>query len=163
MLDARKAYNDRLTLLISKAPIDKSLPLQELIEAESNWSKYVCVLISGYLEQAFKDICFAYAVKNSHPFVFNYVEKNWPESSNMWIHNIVSITRSFNDKWADFIDGWVTEQDLKVHINGLVSWRNKISHGEDNSTTGVTMNSVKQKYEAVNKLLDKLEELYGIS
>lgn len=162
MLKSRKKQRDRLSALIQNPPIAGGLSFPEQINAEANWAKYMCVLVSGYLEQSLKNICFYYAEKNSNELVLNYIEKTWPQSANMKIHKILEIIECFDCQWKMAFSEWIDENGYKKNINSLVQSRNDISHGNDANTNNVTILSVTQNFEIVNDVLGKLDELFSI-
>ena len=141
-------------------------------ETQADNAKYLAVLVSGYLEQAIKEILLQYATLISAPPVSNYIKETWPTSKNMNAANIKSILEQFNKKWADEFSDWlevtnnketngdrkkrrnrVIKEDRKGDINLLVSWRNYIAHGQESKTTGVTLVSVKEKFVTVRNLV----------
>lgn len=127
-------------------------------EAQANNAKYLAVLISGYLEQAIKELLLHYVFKKSSPQVAKYVEGTWPTSKNMTTSNITDILRQFNSTWGDEFETWQNEDpSRKSNINSIISWRNNIAHGNESNTTGVTLVSVKTAFISVNNLVAFIE------
>lgn len=128
------------------------------IELQAHWSKYLCVLTSGYLEQSFKEILLNYAKGTSHTHVSRGIDNLWPKSKNMKLGSVIDLLGFFSPDWREQMEKWSQENDgIKSDINSLIEWRNNISHGNDANTTNVTMSSVKTKFDSVNKLLDQVE------
>lgn len=162
MLPSRQKHMDRLASLIDNPPIADGLSFPEQIAAESSWAKYSAVLISGYLEQSFKNICFYYAEQNANDRVYNYIEKTWPNSANMKVSKILEIIDFFDTQWRFAFCEWIEENSYKQNINGLVQARNDISHGNDANTHNVTLPSVKKNFKVINEVLSKLDDLFSI-
>ena len=81
----------------------------------------------------------------------------------MTCHVICEIIEHLNEDWGGEIQHWIAEEeDRKKDINDIVTWRNRIAHGDDANTTGVTIASVRTKYQTVKKIIDKIEEMIGI-
>lgn len=141
-------YESRITRLLKSFEEDLDT------ESQAHNAKYLAVLISGYLEQAIKELLLNYASQGARPQILRYVEKTWPISRNMKAENIQEILGQFNDDWSkDFLD-WLVECDSrKSNINSLVTWRNRIAHGQESNTTGVTLVSVKNAFDTVKDLV----------
>lgn len=129
-------------------------------ETQANNAKYLAVLVSGYLEQAVKELLLHFASQGSREQVSRYIEATWPISRNMTDQNISSILGQFNDNWKTSFEDWLKENDdRKSHINSIVSWRNYIAHGQESNTTGVTMSSVKNAFATIMDTVTFIETL----
>jgi len=150
-------YKTRIESLINLYD-SQSKNLDINIETHSHNAKYLAVLVSGYLEQAVKEILLGYATQGSRPQISRYLEETWPISKNMYADSIKDILQQFNASWAEGLNRWLNENDCrKADINLIVSWRNRISHGQESNTTGVTLASVKERFKTVKSLVDFLE------
>lgn len=147
-------------------------------EKQAEDAKYLAVLVSGYLEQAIKEILLQYSVSTSGTSVAKYIKDSWPSSKNMNTKNIEEILKQFNERWAQEFNNWLNTSDTnseddsarkkrrstvltdrKSDINSIISWRNYIAHGQESKTTNVTLVSVKDKFETINKLVVFMENL----
>jgi hypothetical protein len=124
----------------------------------SHWSRYLCVLTSGYLEKSIKEALQRYADARGWPEVSRYFDKTWQKSRNMKCDVICEILGNFNEDWRTSFEKWLEEDEQrKAGINNLISWRNRLSHGED--VTGVSYVSTKESFKLVNDVLDKIEQI----
>lgn len=124
------------------------------IAEQAHKAKYLAVLVSGYLEQAVKELLLNYSHQRSDNDIYRYVDKTWPKSMGMDVRNIETILDRFNSSWSKDFELWVTERiERKERINSLVSWRNRIAHGQESRTTGVTMHSVKNAFTTASDLV----------
>jgi hypothetical protein len=156
----RTRYRLRLKAMFASPPQFRDEDPVTSIERQSQWAKYTCVLVSGFVEQALREILLSYSALKSSPAVSRYVERSWPSSKNMNTGNIVSILQSFKQSWADDFEAWLLEtEERKATINNLVSWRNNIAHGNEASTTGVTLTTVEAAFNCACKLVDHIEGL----
>jgi len=121
-------------------------------------------LVSGYLEQAIKELFLEYVQVGSRAQISKYIIGTWPISRNMSTENIKDIFNQFSLQWGEAFAKWLEEEESrKADINSLVSWRNSIAHGQESNTTGVTLVSVKNKFITIKSLVDFLENtLRGI-
>ncbi len=137
-----------------------SLVSNSEIEMMAHNAKYIAVLVSGYLEQAIKEVLLNYANQGSRQHIIRYLEKSWPKSRNMNTSNIDVILKQFSKSWSISFASWISDQEnRKGDINNLVSWRNDIAHGNESNTTGVTISSVSQKFTTIKSLVTFIESL----
>jgi hypothetical protein len=130
-------------------------------EVKAHWAKYVCVLVSGYIEQSVKEILLEHAESKSSPRIVSYVTRTWPSSKNMACTAISEILQHFDVDWQKSFDDWSSKDERKKEINEIISWRNNIAHGKESSTNNVTINSVGIKFNTACSLIDFLEGVVG--
>ncbi len=99
MSSPRHTYRARLEGLAQKTPPEP--------EEQADWAKYLSVLVSGYLEQALKEILLEFADQHDANRLQNYIEATWPESRNMKTANIKDILNSFDHSWGTGFDQWI--------------------------------------------------------
>jgi hypothetical protein len=129
-------------------------------EDQAHNAKYLAVLVSGYLEQAVKEILLHYTSLGTRQQISKYIEKTWPISKNMNTENIEKILNQFDSKWSDEFKAWLRQEDRrKGHINSIVEWRNSIAHGQESNTTGVTLVSVRNAFSTVSGLVSLIDTM----
>ena len=152
-------YRKRIAHMLASPPIFGG-EASSSIEGQAQWAKYVCVLVSGFIEQAMKEILISYSSRKSAPAVHRYIEKTWPSSKNMNVGAIAEILGKFDQSWeVSFLDWLNASIERKATINNIITWRNNIAHGNESNTTGVTMSSVKNGFSCACKLVEFVEEL----
>lgn len=148
-------YRSRIDHLLKSYAAEDSTP-----EAQAHNAKYLAVLVSGYLEQAIKELLLQYASKGARKQISRYVEETWPISKNMNTDNIKTILGQFNSSWSeDFLEWLNGKVDRKNDINSIVSWRNSIAHGQESKTNGVTLVSVRKAFSTVSELVSFIDTL----
>lgn len=129
-------------------------------ESQAHNAKYLAVLVSGYLEQAVKELLLHYAFQGSRPQISRYIEETWPISRNMNTKNINDILGHFNLKWSEDFLSWLEQDDnRKSNINSIVRWRNGIAHGQESNTTGVTLVSVRNAFSTISDLVSLIDDM----
>ena len=145
-------YKSKITNLF-KAFAEDSSP-----ESQAHNAKYLAVLISGYLEQAIKELLLHYASEGAKPQLSKYIEETWPISKNMNTSNINDLLGNFSSKWSeDFLYWLEQDENRKGDINSIVRWRNSIAHGQESNTTGVTLVSVRNAFSTINDLVSWID------
>ncbi|MFA0018846.1 HEPN domain-containing protein [Vibrio splendidus] len=148
-------YRSRIDDLLKSYVAEDSSP-----EAQAHNAKYLAVLVSGYLEQAVKELLLQYASQGSRRQISRYVEETWPISKNMNTENIKTILGQFNSNWSDNFLEWLKDKDdRKNDINSVVSWRNSIAHGQESKTNGVTLVSVRRAFSTISELVSFIDTL----
>lgn len=148
----RHTYKARLEKLAQKTPDEP--------EDQADWAKYLSVLVSGYLEQALKEILLEFAGRHEANRLQQYIAGTWPESRNMKTANIKEILNHFDQGWAARFDEWiVTGDQYKSEINSLIASRNDIAHGKEANTTNVTLRSTRNRLRIALELVEFLETL----
>ena len=126
--------------------------------SQAHSAKYLAVLVSGYLEQAIKELLLHYASEGARPQISKYIEETWPISRNMSADNINTILTQFNSAWSEEFLTWLGQEEMrKNNINSIVRWRNSIAHGKEANTTGVTLVSVRSAFSTATDLVSLLD------
>lgn len=154
----RVRYRHRIRDLLKKEISTADDPGLES-ELQAHWAKYTCVLISGFLEQAIKEILLHHVESNSQTRVKRYVEKSWPNSKNMKADAIREMLEQFDEGWAEQFNQWISKGERKKEVNEIIRWRNDIAHGNESNTNNVTRSSVSNKFKVACDLVEFIENL----
>ena len=127
--------------------------LTDNLELQSHGARYLCVLVSGFLEISIRSVYAAYAKDNSSPNVANFVESHLERLQNPNMERIASLVGSFSPQWESDLR-IATEGDLKDAVDSIVANRNKIAHGED---VGITYARVQDYYRRIVRVLEYVE------
>jgi len=140
----------RLDSTFSRAPQSN-----DDIELQADFAKYLCILLSGYLENAIIALIVSYSEKRSAPEVASYVERQLDRWTNPNTETICQLFGSFSVDWRTKTEGFLVDY-RKDSINSLVALRHKIAHGE---SVGTTMSQVWTYYSAIKEIVDFLADL----
>jgi len=122
----------------------------ENIKLQSDWAKYLCVLVSGYLETSVRLTYSQYAKEKAAPYVANFVEGKLKRFQNPNMANILELTRLFSPEWEKSLKK-ITEGELKDAVDSIVINRHKIAHGE---SVGITYIRIKNYYKNAIKVVE---------
>jgi hypothetical protein len=128
---------------------------------QAEWSKYLCILVSGYIETSLRVLLEEYSSNNSSTYIQNFVSKEIGNITNCKTNKIKDILSKFNPSWGtDFITQIANKSriadEIKNSIDSIVANRHKIAHGEN---TGISYSTVKNYYENVKKAVEVLENI----
>ena len=123
------------------------------IEIQSHWAKYLCVLVSGFIETSVCAIYSEYARQKAAPNVAGYVCSKLEKFSNPKMEDICQLTGLFNETWRKKLEE-ITLGEIKDAVDSIVANRHHIAHGRD---VGISYVRVKQYYCKVVKMVELVE------
>jgi hypothetical protein len=124
-------------------------------EAQADFAKYFCVLVSGFLENAIIALVLDIAQRRSAPEIAHFVERRMDIWTNPTCEKIVQLLGSFNEDWRIKAEKYLVDE-RKATVNSLIALRNKIAHGE---SVGTTLAQVKGYYATAVDVVDFLSDL----
>lgn len=140
----------RLDATFGRAP-----PPAADLEFQSDYAKYLCVLVSGFLENAIAALLLDYVERRSSPEVLSYVERQLDYWTNPNIEKVVALLGAFNVEWRAKATDYLVDA-RKESVNSLVALRHKIAHGE---SVGTSLYQVRVHYKIIVEVLDFLADL----
>jgi len=143
---SEKQRLDSLFDRISKLPVDE--------EFHAHWSRYLCVLISGFIENAMRILLTEYSKNKSHPNVSNYVSKQIKGITNLNNERILQLLGAFDSEWRSVIEKKITDAQ-KDAIDSIVANRHNIVHGR---SVGITVSRVKNYYLCILAVINTIEK-----
>ncbi len=125
------------------------------VEMQSHWSRYLCVLVSGFLENSIELCLSEYTRRAANPAVSNFVSAKLRGFQNPKMGAIVELFGFFNQDWKTQIDS-AAQGQLSDSVNSIVGNRHKIAHGESVSLSMGTLTAYYKDAAAVIELLQKI-------
>ncbi len=122
-------------------------------EILSHWARYLCVLVSGFLESSIRIVYGQYAREKASPNVANFVEAELKYFQNAKMERILELARLFSPAWEAELRV-ATEGEPKDAVNSIVANKNSIAHGEP---VGITVARMTRYYESSLKVLETIE------
>jgi hypothetical protein len=120
----------------------------------SHVANYACVLLSGLLESAVREIVSACSERTSAPRMSNFVKSRMEAFRNPDTEKISGLLSSFDKGIADRLETF-WDEEIKDAIGSIVGNRHLIAHGRD---TTVTLSRVSEWHGCAQKLIAFLEE-----
>lgn len=125
------------------------------LEVQSDFAKYLCVLVSGFFENAVVALILDYVERRSAPDVAVFVERQLDRWTNPNAEKIGALFGSFNPEWRLLLERYFVDE-RKESINSLVALRHKIAHGE---SVGTSLSQIKAHYKIIIDVVDYLADL----
>jgi hypothetical protein len=148
--------NGRQQIAEHRARIDAAFgranALQSAADPETNadFAKYLCVLVSGFLERAVSESVQEHARKRSAPTLQRFVENNTWGFTNVKCEKLKNLLGSFDPNWRLQLDALLVDE-VKDAIDSLVANRHLITHG---GSVGLTYVRVKEYYKHVREVVE---------
>ncbi|MGE0543967.1 MAG: HEPN domain-containing protein [Dehalococcoidia bacterium] len=143
---------------ISKQKLDNLYKRSSVLSADaemlSHWSRYLCVLTSGFFEDAIRAIYSEYAERRSGSEISRYVQLQLNRFQNPRMGNILNLVQSFSLEWREEIVVHISE-DAKDAMDSIVSNRHNIAHGRD---VGLTMHTLQEYYFKAVKIVELIDQ-----
>lgn len=126
-------------------------------EVISDFSRYLCVLVSGYLEKALYELVVDHARRVGAPSLVRFIDQRTRKFTNAKSAKIFELIGDFDPDWRRSLEG-VLIDDLRDAVDSVVNLRNKIAHGE---SVGVTYVQIQDYYTRVQKVVGLVADVCG--
>jgi len=127
-------------------------------EVQSHWSRYLCVLISGFLENAVRLTFSEYTRSRADATVATFVDRKLQDFQNPRMNLILDMAGFFNDDWKKALK-IQTEGQLETSVNSIVLNRHQIVHGK---SIPLTLHNLIQYYADAVKVVGLLRQQCGL-
>ena len=94
------------------AAFDRAKRLAHLadLETQADFARYLCVLVSGYLEKSISELVLEHARQCGGPSMQRFVESNTRRFSNANAQRIKELLGSFNTDWKADLDELLVDE-----------------------------------------------------
>jgi len=124
-------------------------------ELQSDFARYLCVLVSGFFENAIVSLLLDLAQRRSGPEIASFVERELERWTNPNVEKICTLLGSFSRNWRNDAEAFLIDE-RKESINSLVALRHKIAHGE---SVGTTLSQVRSYYKVIVEVIEFIADL----
>jgi hypothetical protein len=125
------------------------------LELQSDFARYLCILVSGYLEKAASELVLEHARKTGSPSLQRFVDQRTRKFTNAKAQKLFNLMGDFDADWRNSLEAFVVD-DLKDAVDSVVALRNKIAHGE---SVGVTYQTIVKYYARIQKVVEHMTDL----
>ena len=127
--------------------------LDEADELTGDISRYICVRISGYLEQALASCARSLCSQGSWGPTKQFASSWLNRTPNPRTDEIIKFVQRFDEQWAGELSAVLSENEYAQSINALLGIRNDIAHGKNQ---GVSRERALDYYAIADKVVDFL-------
>jgi hypothetical protein len=149
------AHRQRLDALFSRVSSFSS-PADQ-----SEWSRYLCVLVSGFVEESLRVLLEEYSKNHASQIIQSFVSSELKEITNCKAGKITSILRKFDPAWeTNFLNEIQTNSrvvdEIKNSIDSVITNRHLIAHGK---SVGINYSTISNYYSNVKRAVAILEAI----
>lgn len=108
-------------------------------ELQSDLARYLCVLVSGFIDRAVIELILDHTRRHAAPSVLRFTESRTKRLNNFNSERLLQLLGSLDPDWRTDLDAFLDDKS-KAAINSIVNLRNAIAHGQ---SMGVTLCELK--------------------
>jgi hypothetical protein len=128
---------------------------------QGEWSRYLCILVSGYIEESLRILLETYSENHAAPYIQNFVCKEIERITNCKTNRVIDILCKFNPAWGNDFTNQIAAKssitnEIKDSIDSIVTTRHAIAHGK---SIGLSYSRVLNYYKNVKKAVEVLENI----
>lgn len=139
------------------ATFDRASQTSSDAEVLSDLARYLCVLVSGFLEQAVVELVLEHVRRRSSPTVLRHVESQLRRRfTNAKCQRLIELLGTFDPELRTQLEG-VLVDEYRDAVDGIVDLRNRIAHGQ--GSVPLTMDRVREYYERIKSVVEAIERL----
>jgi hypothetical protein len=125
------------------------------LEVRSDFARFLCVLVSGYLEKAIQELATECCRRQSAPAIQRYAGTQLKNFQNPNRERILQLVGAFDPSWRSNLQGnYIDELDACVSV---VALRHQIAHGE---SVSVSYDRIRDHYGRVQRIVDALADMF---
>src|SRR5262249_46781919 len=80
------------------------------LELQSDFARYLCVLVSGYLERAVAELVLEHARRSGNPWLQRFVELNTRRFTNANAERLQNLLGSFDPDWRQTLESFLVDE-----------------------------------------------------
>jgi hypothetical protein len=145
----------RLQALITKIDLASAGDL----ELQAHWARYLCVLISGLLENAVGELYGEYVRRQASPSVAAFANASLAAVQTPKTQRFLEIAGRFNSDWREGLTAFVDTDGRRDALDSIIANRHLIAHGKD---SGITITRVKDYLTKAIDVLEFIETQCGV-
>jgi hypothetical protein len=124
-------------------------------EIKAHLTKYLCVLVSAFLENAMRTIVLKYVGTRSHRHVLNFVNSRVSSLTNLNEERLRQLLGAFSGDWRIKFESDISDEQ-KVALDSVVNLKNCVAHGKPTDVSFVRINNY---YQNIRKVVELVQEI----
>ena len=124
-------------------------------ELQSDFARYLCVLVSGFLENSAYELVVQHSRRTGQASLQRFVDQRTRQFTNAKSQRLKDLLGDFDPSWKASLEIFVVDE-RKDAIDSVVDLRNKIAHGQ---SVGVTFQTISKYYSLVKLVVEHMANL----
>lgn len=125
-------------------------------ELIAHWSRYLCVLVSGFVEASVRTLIADYASNRSAPEIAHFVGTRLKMFTNAKMSKIYDLVSEFGEDFQKELEKSI-DVEIKDAVDSIVINRHQIAHGQD---VGIGFATIKRYYKSAVKAVEEIERRF---
>lgn len=125
------------------------------LELQSDFARYLCILVSGYLEKSVYELVVEHARKTHAQSLQRFVDQRTKNFTNAKSQKLYNLLGDFDPEWRSLLEAHLAGE-LKDAVDSVVALRNNIAHGQ---SVGLTYARVSDYYSRIKRVIDYIADL----
>jgi hypothetical protein len=126
------------------------------LEIQSDFARFLCVLVSGYVETVVAQIAVEHCEKRSHPSVSRYAGSQLARLQNVNSSRLLQLVGCFDSAWSKELEVFI-EGKRREALDSVAALRNGIAHGRP---VNVTYRRISEYYLAIKEIVRFIEQKF---
>ncbi|WP_298928198.1 HEPN domain-containing protein [uncultured Ramlibacter sp.] len=128
------------------------------LELRADFARYLCVLVSGYLDQTIREITGEFVRQRAQPLIADLVVKLTDRTTNLTAAKLRTYLLQIDRTWEGAIDALLVDR-AKDALDSVIALRHRIAHGQ---SADVTIARMLGYYVEIKKLLLAIRAVMGL-
>jgi hypothetical protein len=143
--------HDQINLLLEQTALSTGGDL----ELQGHWGKYICILVSGFLENAISEVYVKFVTDAASPHVAQYTISVLKKIQNPNSKKFIETASNFKKEWGSQLEEFfLKDTSRKDAIDSIMRNRHAIAHGKN---TSISVVQVKKYFEKCVEVIDFIE------
>ncbi len=132
------------------------------LELQGHWGKYLCILVSGFLENAICEIYVEFVNNSASPHVTQYTRTALNKIQNPKSKKFIETANQFKREWGEQLEAYFAKDtSCKDAIDSIMNNRHLIAHGKN---TSISVHRVREYLEKCVEVIEFIEnQCSGVS
>lgn len=124
-------------------------------EVKAHLSKYLCVLVSAFLENSMRMVVLKYVGTRSHKNVLNFVNSRLRHITNLNEEKVKQLLGAFSGDWRIKFKSEISDEQ-KAALDSVINLKNCVAHG---NPTNVSFVRIDNYYQNIRKVVQVVQEI----
>ena len=126
------------------------------LEVSSDFARYLCVLVSGFIEAAVAELAIEHCRSRADVRVNRYAARQLARLQNLKTERLLQLMGAFDPDWLNDLERFV-DGPRKDAIDSVIDLRNKIAHGD---SVGLSYQRISEYYERVKEVVEFIAQKF---
>jgi len=124
-------------------------------EVKAHLAKYLCVLVSAFLENSMRIVVLKYVGTRSHNNVLTFVNSRLRYVTNLNEEKLKQLLGAFSGDWRIRFESDISDEQ-KAALDSVTNLKNRVAHG---NTADVSFVRINNYYQNIRKVVEVIQKI----